>query len=49
MVARGYFEYARVLGKHSHKMPKKWLEDSRSKGIDLVLEIDVRQRRQQNA
>jgi guanylate kinase len=42
MVARGEFlEYARVFGKHSYGTPKKWLEDSRSKGLDLVLEIDV--------
>lgn len=42
MVARGEFlEYARVFGKHSYGTPKKWLEESRSKGIDLVLEIDV--------
>ena len=42
MVARGEFlEYARVFGKHSYGTPKKWLEESRSRGIDLVLEIDV--------
>ncbi len=42
MVARGEFlEYARVFGKHSYGTPKKWLEESRSKGTDLVLEIDV--------
>src|SRR5260221_13706838 len=42
MVARGEFlEYARVFGKHSYGTPKKWLEESPSKGIDLVLEIDV--------
>lgn len=42
MVARGEFlEYARVFGKHSYGTPKKWLDESRSKGIDLVLEIDV--------
>jgi guanylate kinase len=42
MVARGEFlEYARVFGKHSYGTPKKWLEESRSKGLDLVLEIDV--------
>ena len=42
MVARGEFlEYARVFGKHSYGTPKKWLEQSRSKGLDLVLEIDV--------
>jgi guanylate kinase len=42
MVKRGEFlEYARVFGKHSYGTPKKWLEDARKKGLDLVLEIDV--------
>ena len=42
MVSRGEFlEYARVFGKHSYGTPKKWLEQSREKGLDLVLEIDV--------
>src|SRR5579863_692040 len=42
MVARGEFlEYARVFGKHSYGTPKKWLDVSRAKGLDLVLEIDV--------
>jgi guanylate kinase len=42
MVARGDFlEYARVFGKHSYGTPKRWLEESRAKGLDLVLEIDV--------
>jgi len=42
MVARGEFlEYARVFGKHSYGTPKKWLEESRKKRLDLVLEIDV--------
>jgi guanylate kinase len=42
MVERGEFlEYARVFGKHSYGTPKKWFEDSRAKGLDLVLEIDV--------
>ena len=42
MVARGDFlEYARVFGKHSYGTPKKWLEQSRKSGLDLVLEIDV--------
>ena len=42
MVARDEFlEYARVFGKHSYGTPKKWLEESRKKGLDLVLEIDV--------
>jgi guanylate kinase len=42
MIARGEFlEYARVFGKHSYGTPKKWLEESRRKNLDLVLEIDV--------
>lgn len=42
MVSRGEFlEYARVFSKHSYGTPKKWLEASREKGLDLVLEIDV--------
>jgi len=42
MVERDEFlEYARVFGKHSYGTPKKWLEESRRKGLDLVLEIDV--------
>jgi guanylate kinase len=42
MVSRGEFlEYARVFGRHSYGTPKKWLEESRGKGLDLVLEIDV--------
>jgi guanylate kinase len=42
MAARGEFlERARVFGKYSYGTPKKWLEESRAKGIDLVLEIDV--------
>jgi len=42
MVARGEFlEYARVFGRHSYGSPKKWLDEARRKGLDLVLEIDV--------
>jgi guanylate kinase len=42
MVSRGEFlEYARVFGRHAYGTPKKWLEESRSKNLDLVLEIDV--------
>ena len=42
MVERGEFlEYARVFGRHSYGTPKKWLEESRKRGLDLVLEIDV--------
>jgi guanylate kinase len=42
MVARGEFlEFARVFGRHSYGTPKKWLDESRARGLDLVLEIDV--------
>jgi len=42
MVSRGEFlEYARVFGKHSYGTPKKWLDVSKDKRLDLVLEIDV--------
>jgi guanylate kinase len=42
MVERGEFlEYARVFGRHSYGTPLKWLDESRRKGLDLVLEIDV--------
>jgi len=42
MVARGEFlEYAQVFGKYSYGTPKKWLEESRRRNLDLVLEIDV--------
>lgn len=47
MVARGEFlEYAQVFGKYSYGTPKKWLEESRRMGLDLVLEIDVQGARQ---
>lgn len=42
MVERGEFlEYARVFGRHWYGTPQRWLEEARSKGLDLVLEIDV--------
>ncbi|MGB7847778.1 MAG: guanylate kinase [Candidatus Acidiferrum sp.] len=42
MVDRGEFlEYAQVFNKHSYGTPKKWLQESRRSGLDLVLEIDV--------
>lgn len=42
MVDAGEFlEYACVFGKHSYGTPKKWLEEARRRGKDLVLEIDV--------
>lgn len=42
MVERGEFlEHACVFGKHSYGTPKKWLDEARARGLDLVLEIDV--------
>jgi len=42
MIERGEFlEHARVFGKHRYGTPRKWLEASRTRGLDLVLEIDV--------
>jgi guanylate kinase len=42
MVGRGEFlEYAQVFGKNWYGTPKKWLDEARTKGHDLVLEIDV--------
>ena len=47
MVDRGEFlEYARVFGTHSYGTPKKWLEESKRRGLDLVLEIDIQGARQ---
>ncbi len=42
MVDAGEFlECAQVFGKHWYGTPKKWLEQARAGGQDLVLEIDV--------
>jgi guanylate kinase len=42
MAGRGEFlEYARVFGKHSYGTPRRWLDEAKQKGLDLVLEIDV--------
>jgi guanylate kinase len=42
MASQGEFlEHARVFGKHRYGTPRRWLEESRRKGLDLVLEIDV--------
>ena len=42
MVDRGEFlEHAQVFGKYSYGTPKKWLDESRRRNLDLVLEIDV--------
>jgi guanylate kinase len=36
-----FLEYARVFGKHQYGTPRRWLDEARVKGLDLVLEIDV--------
>jgi guanylate kinase len=36
-----FLEHARVFGKHSYGTPRKWLDEARVLGLDLVLEIDV--------
>jgi guanylate kinase len=42
MASQGEFlEHARVFGKHRYGTPRRSLEESRRKGLDLVLEIDV--------
>jgi len=42
MKRRGEFlEYAQVFGKNWYGTPRRWLEEARSRGRDLVLEIDV--------
>lgn len=42
MVDAGEFlEHAQVFGKHWYGTPKKWLDEARGTGADLVLEIDV--------
>ena len=42
MVGEGDFlEYARVFGKHRYGTPRRWLDEAKRKGLDLVLEIDV--------
>src|SRR6266852_2358421 len=42
MVERGEFlESAQVFGKSWYGTPRKWLDEARHKGLDLVLEIDV--------
>jgi guanylate kinase len=47
MVTRGEFlEHAQVFGRYSYGTPKKWLDESRRTGRDLVLEIDVQGARQ---
>jgi guanylate kinase len=47
MVAQDEFlEYAQVFGKHWYGTPRKWLDEARRTGRDLVLEIDVQGARQ---
>jgi guanylate kinase len=36
-----FLEHARVFGRHRYGTPRRWLEEAQSKGLDLVLEIDV--------
>jgi guanylate kinase len=41
-IAQGEFlEYARVFGRHWYGTPRKWVDEARRLGMDLVLEIDV--------
>ncbi|HUK31304.1 MAG TPA: guanylate kinase, partial [Candidatus Acidoferrum sp.] len=42
MVREGAFlEHARVFGRHCYGTPRRWLDEARALGQDLVLEIDV--------
>src|SRR5580700_1112636 len=42
MAKRGEFlEFAQVFGKNRYGTPRKWLDEARERGLDLVLEIDV--------
>lgn len=36
-----FLEYAQVFGKHWYGTPRKWVDEARRLGRDLVLEIDV--------
>jgi guanylate kinase len=36
-----FLEYAQVFGRSWYGTPKRWLEEARAQGADLVLEIDV--------
>jgi guanylate kinase len=46
-IAQGDFlEYAQVFGKHWYGTPRKWVDEARRTGQDLVLEIDVQGARQ---
>ena len=49
-VANGDFlEYAQVFGRHWYGTPRKWVDQARSQGLNLVLEIDVQGERQVKA
>jgi guanylate kinase len=42
MLERGEFlEHARVFSRYRYGTPRRWLEEARACGMDLVLEIDV--------
>ena len=41
-----FLEYARVFGRHWYGTPRKWVDEARRLGMDLVLEIDVQGARQ---
>jgi guanylate kinase len=42
MIAEGEFlEYAQVFGRNWYGTPRRWLDEARASGKDLVLEIDV--------
>ena len=36
-----FLEFAQVFGKHWYATPRRWLDEARSSGKNLVLEIDV--------
>jgi guanylate kinase len=36
-----FLEYAQVFGKHWYGTPRKWVDQARSSGLNLILEIDV--------
>jgi guanylate kinase len=36
-----FLEYAQVFGKHWYGTPRKWVDEARDRGLNLVLEIDV--------
>lgn len=36
-----FLEHACLFGKYNYGTPRKWLDEARARGLDLVLEIDV--------